>query len=579
MKAQLLDKTFKAGIASMKKLTGTPSANDTVSLLLSPSTLSLSNYGTGLYIPANVEMFQTDSMTFEVNARQFYAVVSKMTGVITIDAPGHGSVMTISDSKGSAQISGSWLLYYSVTGTNAIANSAFRFSAEAKDLMLSEVVTGSAAKNDYRPVLTGVNLKFGREVVELEAADGYQLGLYEMPYRKLMNHADIKSVVLSVKDYSLLCGALDKDDFEVTFTLTEGREYMLAEVGRRHIVLRVLGGRDEKDIFGHVFPPTKNVIPETGECVNLPLEDTLKAVRFCHPMAATNAYTLRIGSLENNEIAFQATHGDLGHQIESSVEVTGALPFALTINAAYLLSALNRFNSIKVNGRNIKTVTLSAEGSNKAMLLSAKGTSYRVLVMPMEQSNSRLTFKPLEAVGMRPAEGDPYRSHKQTGTTEEALAYCADMTALRDSDGGLAAWQLGRKGLKGETLSAPWVFEGIPVAIEIPFSKVYNVAISERYEALLGGLTGEHQSALVWFIQAHWDTLALRYHANHKAARHHFKFRPGVNAKGKPVNTMRAIDVDNLKYHKAGDAPNPGTIFSQIEVVVRHALYEAAIEV
>ncbi|MGH2350393.1 MAG: DNA polymerase III subunit beta, partial [Chloroflexota bacterium] len=216
-------------------------------------------------------------------------------------------------------------------------------------------VAFSAAKDESRPVLAGVNVRVDESKLVMSAADGFRLAKREAALeRGLPEKLDI---VIPARALTELARLLGEDDEDVEVTVTPNRSQALfrvrSEQGEVNLVSRLLEGQ---------FPDLERVIPKTHTTrVVLKRHEFVTATRIASLFArdAANVVKLEItpgeeGGLTPGSVALSANAlevGDNRGEIDASVE--GEATY-ISFSSEYLAEVLNVLPndeiSVKITG-------------------------------------------------------------------------------------------------------------------------------------------------------------------------------------------------------------------------------------
>jgi DNA polymerase-3 subunit beta len=188
-------------------------------------------------------------------------------------------------------------------------------------------VAFSAARDESRPVLAGVNVKVDESKLTLSAADGFRLSLRETELdRSLPEKIDIIVPARALTELARLLGDNDED---VEVTVTANRTQILFKVrgavgegGDVNLVSRLLEGQ---------FPDLLRVVPKTHTTrVQVKRTDFMTATKIAALFARDSANVVRLeitpgaeGGLAPGKIALSANAAEVGDnhgELDASVE-------------------------------------------------------------------------------------------------------------------------------------------------------------------------------------------------------------------------------------------------------------------
>lgn len=229
----------------------------------------------------------------------------------------------------------------------------------------------AVAKEESRPILTGLYLHFDRDVMTLAAADGYRLAVrtakVETPFEKA------RALVIPARAMAEVAKLID-DDQEVGITLPGERDLVLFYTKDMMLTSQVLEGK---------FPDFAALIPKSySTAVTVYTSDLLKACRRAEIFARDSNHSTRIfikppkGPSEPGEITLvgkSAERGDNEGSLDASVEGEG---LEVALNSRYLIDALNAVND--------ERTVLESNGTAHPAVIHAEGNGdFLCVVMPM----------------------------------------------------------------------------------------------------------------------------------------------------------------------------------------------------
>jgi DNA polymerase-3 subunit beta len=238
-------------------------------------------------------------------------------------------------------------------------------------------VAFSAAKDESRPVLAGVNLRLDDAKLTMAAADGFRLALREADLeRGLPEKLDIIIPARSLTELARLLGESDED---VEVTVTQNRTQVLfrvrTELGEINLVSRLLEGQ---------FPDLMRVIPKTHTTlVTVKRSEFSTAIRIASLFARDAANVVRLeltpgaeGGLTPGRVSVSAVAAEVGDNrgdLDASVE--GEETY-ISFSSEYLADVLGVLPSDEI--------ALEITGPLSPALVRGLGLpDYRHVIMPM----------------------------------------------------------------------------------------------------------------------------------------------------------------------------------------------------
>ena len=230
----------------------------------------------------------------------------------------------------------------------------------------------AAAKEDNRPILTGLYTHFEDGVMTLASADGYRLAVRTAQLENGFNEQ--RTLVIPAKTMGELARIIGDEDKEVGITLPGERDLALFYYESTTISTQLLEGK---------FPDFGAIIPKSySTAVTVYTTDLLRACKRAEIFARDSNYSARIfvapakGPGEPGEITVigkSAERGDNEGMIDAAVE--GEL-LEVAFNIRYLIDVLNVIDD--------ERVVIESNGSAHAGVIRPENRSdYVYIVMPM----------------------------------------------------------------------------------------------------------------------------------------------------------------------------------------------------
>jgi len=246
--------------------------------------------------------------------------------------------------------------------------------------LLKEMITQvafSAARDESRPVLTGVNLRLDETRLSMAAADGFRLSLREAVLEKgLPEKLDI---IIPARSLSELARLLGDGDEDVEATVTPNRTQVLfrvrSEQGEVNLVSRLLEGQ---------FPDLMRVIPKTSTTqVTAKRAEFVTATKIASLFARDAANVVRLeitpgadGGLTPGKVALSANAAEVGdNHGELDASVDGEETY-ISFSSEYLADVLNVLATDEIK--------LEVTGPLSPALVRGLGLAeYTHVIMPM----------------------------------------------------------------------------------------------------------------------------------------------------------------------------------------------------
>ncbi|MEX2227716.1 MAG: DNA polymerase III subunit beta [Dehalococcoidia bacterium] len=232
-------------------------------------------------------------------------------------------------------------------------------------------VVFSAATDDSRPVLTGVDVVLDGDTLTLAAADGFRLAVRHLKLKKKV--AEKQEVIVPARALSELNRLLQDQDDPVQMTFNANRTQVLFQLKDIELVAQLIQG---------TFPDYSRLIPkEWGSRAVVEVRDFLQETKIASIFARDGSGIVRItfeggegGAPGKMTIAARAeeigdNHGDLDAQVEGEAS-------KIAFNGKYLQEVLQVLDG----GR----VALETTGpSQPGVIRPVDSENYVHVVMPM----------------------------------------------------------------------------------------------------------------------------------------------------------------------------------------------------
>ncbi|EKD80316.1 MAG: hypothetical protein ACD_40C00140G0001 [uncultured bacterium] len=230
-------------------------------------------------------------------------------------------------------------------------------------------VAQSAAKDDTRPVFTGILWVFEGKKVKLVATDGYRLGIEELEVER-MGESELKKLVIPARSLMELVRVVDKEGREkVEVKIDEGKQQVLFRVGGVELVSRLLAGE---------FPPYGQILPSGHKTrVEFDREELLEGIKRAAIFARESANIVRL-EMNDKGARVSANSSQVGSsetEVEAKVEGEDLI---VAFNSRYLLDYLM--------GADADVIELKSEGSLKPGVfieMGKKKSNFLQVIMPV----------------------------------------------------------------------------------------------------------------------------------------------------------------------------------------------------
>jgi DNA polymerase III subunit beta len=217
----------------------------------------------------------------------------------------------------------------------------------------------SASRDESRPVLTGVLVRFGEGKLTMAATDSYRLAVKES---QLEGQVPDLEAIVPARALTELARIATVGD-EIQLGLEENHAVFGA--GDTWLTTRRIDGQ---------FPDYKQLVPDTFEhSIPLPRADVLEVVRRVAVMAQRNL-PLRLRFAEG-ELSVSARTQDVGEARESMPAPFTGEPLEIGFNAEFLRDGLE---SVEAEEIELKLISPLRPG-----LITAEGDDFWYLIMPI----------------------------------------------------------------------------------------------------------------------------------------------------------------------------------------------------
>jgi len=202
--------------------------------------------------------------------------------------------------------------------------------------MINQTVFATA-KEDNRPILTGLYIRFEDDTMTIASADGYRLAVRTAHLEE--NFREPRTLVVPAKTMSELARIIGDEDKEVGITLPGDRDLVMFYYESTVISSQLLEGK---------FPDFGAIIPKSySTAMTVYTTDLLRACKRAEIFARDSNFSARIfvkpaqGPTEPGEVTVvgkSAERGDNEGMIDAAVEGDG---LEVAFNIRYLIDVLN----------------------------------------------------------------------------------------------------------------------------------------------------------------------------------------------------------------------------------------------
>ncbi|NDJ85189.1 MAG: DNA polymerase III subunit beta [Chloroflexi bacterium] len=209
--------------------------------------------------------------------------------------------------------------------------------------MIRQVVF-AAARDDNKPVLTGVKTKIEGHALTLSATDGYRLS--ERRTALEVGSPDALDIIIPARTLEELARVIDDSEEQVLISIPEGRSQVMFHLRDVDVVSSLVDG---------TFPDYERVIPKDHDTVTTVYSDELlRACKRSEVFAKDNAFTTRLivnppeDGMGPGEVRLRSQSnekGDNESMIDASVDGNS---IEISFNIRYLIDLLNVINDDQV---------------------------------------------------------------------------------------------------------------------------------------------------------------------------------------------------------------------------------------
>lgn len=202
----------------------------------------------------------------------------------------------------------------------------------------------AAAKEDNRPILTGVYTQFDGNVMTMAAADGYRLAVRTTEIEQ--HFAQPVDMVIPAQTLNEVARIIGEDDDVVTITLPGERDLVLFHLKNTDVASQLVEGK---------FPDFSAIIPRSYQTSTVMYtSDLLSACKRAEIFARDSAYSAKLyvkpaGAPGEPGIVtvagISAERGDNQGMLDATVE---GEPLNISFNIKYLIEVLNVIGSDRV---------------------------------------------------------------------------------------------------------------------------------------------------------------------------------------------------------------------------------------
>lgn len=248
---------------------------------------------------------------------------------------------------------------------------------------LIKQVSFAASTEATRPTLTGMEVKFVDNQINMVATDGYRLGVRSAAIHSMKNLPDTTFIVpaKSMDEVSRICADGDKANPVSIFVPTQDTSHILFSIsGRMESTNHFHRVEISTQLLQGKFPTYQAIVPkEFTTSVTLQSADLYKAVKIASLFVKDHANTVRLSikPAQNrmDVIAVNTEQGDNVTELDADVNGDGV---EIAFNAQYLMDILDTIQD--------EEVTLKATQATRPITLcpsNMQESEFLHVIMPM----------------------------------------------------------------------------------------------------------------------------------------------------------------------------------------------------
>lgn len=231
----------------------------------------------------------------------------------------------------------------------------------------------ASARDESRPILTGILVKGSGRELRLVGVDGFRLAEKKLPLAKDLEE-DVSMVIPAptLLEVARLGSRQGEGEEGIAVTILGKENQVLFDLGSVRITSRLLEGP---------FPDYEKIIPRSfSSQVKLSTEEFLKAVRLASVFAKDSAGIVKLKLKPGELLTISANTSEVGDNV-SRVEATiEGEPLEIAFNSKYLIDVLSNLDCDEV--------VFEAGGPlNPGIIKPADSEDYLYVVMPVRTAS------------------------------------------------------------------------------------------------------------------------------------------------------------------------------------------------
>jgi DNA polymerase-3 subunit beta len=297
-----------------------------------------------------------------IPAKLFYEIGKKATGTLLIINVNDDNVIEITDGKAQFTITGMEAIEFPEFEEVKIDKIFTLSQQELKDAIRKTIF--ATAKEELRPVLTGVYFEFLEDKTVAVGLDGYRMAVW----KKSIQNSSKASVIIPAKTLNEIYKILENSEEEVQIGISKVLNYVLFIIGTTKIKSSLINGNyiDYEAVLPKKYNTKIRINKETFkngiERAALVTEEKNKMIKF---------------EIDDDYLIISSTseHGKMEERIKVEVEGNG---LKIAFNTKYLLECLNIIDA--------QELELNFIDSVNPLIIKPIDTDYLYMALPVKLS-------------------------------------------------------------------------------------------------------------------------------------------------------------------------------------------------
>jgi len=376
MRVSVLQENLAKGLSIVNRaITSRPSMPILGNVLISTedSRLKLSATNLELGITTNIGAKVEEEGSITVPARIFLDLINTLPPErVDMELDTRTNTLSIHCGSGSTNVKGIDATEFPAV-PEAEADTGMAVPATVFREMIDQVVF-SAAKEDNRPILTGILAKFEDTTFTMAAADGYRLAVRTTELESRVGTP--MTLIIPARTLAELSRIIGENDTHVYISIPPGRSQVMFHLEAVDMVSQLIDGK---------FPDYEQIIPKARSTVTQVYSHELqRACKWAEIFAREAANTIRVritpgeGNLPGQMLMMAQSQekGDNQWTLDASIDGPG---LEVSFNVRYLLDVLNVIPE--------EQVVLETNGASSPGVFKPAGREdFVYVVMPMSVS-------------------------------------------------------------------------------------------------------------------------------------------------------------------------------------------------